>query len=69
VLLDGSPWQPCVLGAALVVLQADSLAALSKQQATNVTLLGECVKMRRPVYKQLMGNALTSAPVRRAVYR
>lgn len=56
-------------GAALVELQADSLAALSKQQATNVTLLGECVKLRKPVYKQLMGNAVGSAPVRRAVYR
>jgi hypothetical protein len=52
--------------------QEDTLASLTKRRllhSFNSTLLSECVKLRRPVYKKLAGNAAASWAVRRAVYR
>jgi hypothetical protein len=53
------------------LLQADSLAALSKDKlgVTNTTLLAECVKMRRAVYKKMAINGLRSAPTKQATYK
>jgi hypothetical protein len=54
-----------------LLLQADSLAALSKEKLgdTNTTLLAECVKMRHAVYKKMAIHGLRSAPTKHATYK
>eukprot|EP00879_Flechtneria_rotunda_P010231 GHRR01010697.1.p1 GENE.GHRR01010697.1~~GHRR01010697.1.p1 ORF type:complete len:543 (+),score=175.66 GHRR01010697.1:144-1631(+) len=52
-------------------IQPDTLAGLARAQygGLNATLLGQCVKLRLPVYKQLCSHAPGSRAVRQALYK